>query len=254
MKEIIVISSLDNTEQPSLFYEADAPNRPLLVGLHTWSNDRFNQRDNLLPMAKKNGWNLLLPEFRGPNLVSNQKAEQACGSLLAKQDIIDAINHVVEKYPIDKESILLLGASGGGHMALLMAGYAPKLFRAIGSFVPISDLAKWHAENKHYSAHIERCLGGAPSEKTESEYKYRSPISYSSEIAESRLKIFTGKWDSSVPCHHGLDMYNEIFKAKPDAEVYFEMFDGYHEMPLEYAERWLTSQLGKPRKNETVTG
>ena len=92
--EILVKSSLDGTMQPSLFFAAKEKNRPLLVGLHTWSADRFNQIDNMLPFAKENDFNLLLPEFRGSNLESNSQADKACGSEFAKQDIKDAIDYV----------------------------------------------------------------------------------------------------------------------------------------------------------------
>ena len=53
MKEILVKSTVDGSMQPNLFYEADEKNRPLLVGLHTWSCDRFNQIENMLPLAEK---------------------------------------------------------------------------------------------------------------------------------------------------------------------------------------------------------
>ena len=55
-KEIYVKSSLDGSDQPSMFYKAEGECRPLLVGLHTWSYDRRNQMDNLLPLAKKHGF------------------------------------------------------------------------------------------------------------------------------------------------------------------------------------------------------
>ena len=71
-KEILVKSSLDGTMQPSLFYNAKGNKRPLLVGLHTWSYDRFNQIKNMLPYAEKYDFNLLLPEFRGAYLVTNK--------------------------------------------------------------------------------------------------------------------------------------------------------------------------------------
>ena len=58
--EIQVISSLDGTIQPSLFFEAEGEGRPLLVGLHTWSFNRFNQVNNMLPYAKKYNFHLLL--------------------------------------------------------------------------------------------------------------------------------------------------------------------------------------------------
>ena len=68
-REILVKSRLDSSMQPSLFYKSEtSEKRPLLVGLHTWSHDRYNQINNMLPYAQKYDFNLLLPEFRGDNL------------------------------------------------------------------------------------------------------------------------------------------------------------------------------------------
>ena len=53
-QEIFIKSTLDGTMQPSLFYaSASAQKRPLLVGLHTWSYDRFNQISNMLSVSTK---------------------------------------------------------------------------------------------------------------------------------------------------------------------------------------------------------
>ena len=246
MTELMIPSS-DGTLQPSLYYDA-GPHRPLLVGLHTWSFDRFNQVEAMLPLAQKHGWNLLLPEFRGPNLESNPHCRDACGSRLAKQDILDAVAYVTGRYAVDQTQILLLGASGGGHMALLMAAEAPLLWRAVASFVPITDLAQWEKENANYARGIRACCGG-----DEAEYQARSPISYVDEIAKANVKIFTGKWDASVPSHHGLDLYQKIFSSHPEAHVYFDMFDGIHEMLLDEAERFFLAQTQKA-VHTTVTG
>ena len=122
LQEIFIRSTMDDTMQPSLFYRSEKPGRlPLLVGLHTWSFDRFNQTENMLPLAKKYGFRLLLPEFRGSNLDTNPYCHFACGPEYAKQDIQDAIDYVLETYEVARENIFLLGLSGGGHMALLMA-------------------------------------------------------------------------------------------------------------------------------------
>lgn len=253
MKEILVKSTIDGSFQPNLFYEAEGMRRPLLVGLHTWSCNRFNQVENMLPLARKNNWSLLLPEFRGENLPTNQNGKDACGSLKAKQDIADAVNYVKVNYSIDEDNIFLLGASGGGHMALLMAAYSPGLWRAVCSFVPITDLATWYEENEAYRAGIEHCCGEYSPDNEE--YRKRSPIYYVDEIAKAQVKIYSGKWDKSVPCHHGLDLYNEIFKKHSDARVYFEMFDGGHQMLIDDAERWLISHIsGNELKKTDVTG
>lgn len=253
MKEILVKSTIDGTMQPNLFYEAEEKHRPLLVGLHTWSHDRFNQVDNMLPLAKKNGWNLLLPEFRGANLETNPIGEEACGSEKAKQDIIDAVNYVIENYDIDEDNILLLGASGGGHMSLLMAGYKPKLWKGVCSFVPITDLGVWYEEAEGYRAGLAHCCGTYTPDNEE--YAKRSPITYVYEIAKAQVKIFSGKWDKVVPCHHGLDLYNRIFEKHPDAKVYFEMFDGGHQMFIDDAERWFLSHIDESTvSKKEVTG
>ena len=251
MEEIIVRSTLDNSDQPSLFYFA-GEGRPLLVGLHTWSFDRYNQVDNMLPLAKAEGWNLLLPEFRGPNTPSNPNCREACGSALAIQDIFDAIEYVKENYKIDRDNILMLGASGGGHMALLAAAKCPELFRAVAAFVPITDLARWHTESG-YRTHIEACLGVAPLGDGIEVYRERSPISYTDELARANLKIFHGKFDTVVPFMHSVNLFNLICERHPESRVFLDIFDGGHEMDLVSAKYWLTSQLNK-RSNTSVSG
>ena len=163
-KEILIKSSLDGTLQPSLFYNAKGSQRPLLVGLHTWSYDRFNQIKNMLPYAEKYDFNLLLPEFRGANLVTNKDCIYACGSEYAKRDIKDAIDYVVNIENVDPNNVFMLGLSGGGHMALLMAGYCPEYFKAIGAYVPITDLKKWTEQNAQYKKHVLACCSNSADE------------------------------------------------------------------------------------------
>lgn len=248
-REIFVKSTLDGTMQPSLYYKADSEEkRPLLVGLHTWSADRFNQIRNMLPMAEKYRFHLLLPEFRGCNLSSNPNCTYACGSEYAKQDIIDAVDYLLENEEIDRDNIFLLGASGGGHMALLMAGMRPEYFKAIGAFVPITDLEKWAKENKNYTQHILACC----SDNAE-EMQKRSPMHYVDRIAQANLKIFHGKYDSSVPFSHSLTLFNTLFEKYPTASVYLDIFDGIHEMNMETAMTWILSQY-KKEQGTAVTG
>ena len=245
--EILVKSTLDGSLQPSLLYRASAPGRPLLVGLHTWSFDRFNQIGNMLPFAKAQDFNLLLPEFRGPNLSSNPNAKYACGSDYAKQDIKDAIDYVIENEGVDGDNVFLLGLSGGGHMALMMAGFCPEYFKAIGAYVPITDLKKWTEENPNYKQHVAACCG------TEDEMKRRSPVSCIDTIARANLKIFHGKYDSCVPVTQSLELYRMVFKNHPRARVFLDIFDGGHEIDMNEATYWLLSQYNE-REKVKVTG
>ncbi len=248
-KEILVKSSLDSTIQPSLFYKSTSTDkRPLLVGLHTWSYDRFNQIDNFLPIAEKYQFNLLLPEFRGTNLISNTNRTLACGSEYAKQDIKDAIDYILENEEIDKDNIFLLGLSGGGHMALLMAGMCPEYFKAIGAYVPITNLSDWVTENPNYAPHVLACCNNSHDEMLK-----RSPISYLDNIAKANLKIFHGKRDPVVPVSHSLKLYNALMEKYPNASVYLDIFDGGHEIDIETATYWIMSQYQKTKKTQ-VTG
>lgn len=248
-REIWIKSSMDDTMQPSLFYPSETKGkRPLLVGLHTWSFDRFNQINNMLPVAEKYGFHLLLPEFRGPNLNTNPNCRYACGSEYARQDIKDAIDYLLANEDIDRENIFLLGSSGGGYMALLMAGMCPEYFRAIGAFVPITDLAGWAEENQYYAPHILACCGDNPEEMHR-----RSPICYLDTIAKANLKIFHGKHDPVVPVRHSIGLYNALLEKHPSASVYLDIFDGGHEIDMHTAVYWLMSQYKGIEKTE-VTG
>ena len=248
MKELNIVSSFDQTRQPSLFFQADGQQaRPLLVGLHTWSFDRFNQVENMLPYAQKLNWNLLLPEFRGANLRDNPNCREACGSSAARQDILDAIDYVAERYPIDRENILLLGLSGGGHMALLTAALAPNRFKAVASFVPITDLEAWYYEKQNtiYQTAIAACCGGLPEGPHLEEYRDRSPIHYVDDLAKANLKLFHGKFDDVVPVAHSIRLYLEIANKYPDARTFLDIFDGGHVINMDTAVNWFLSQMGE---------
>lgn len=247
-RELLIPSTMDDTMQPSLFYKSATPGkRPLLVGLHTWSYDRFNQVKRMVPMAEKWDFDLLLPEFRGANLSFNPECSKACGSEYAKQDIKDAIDYVIAHEDADPENIFLLGASGGGHMALLMAGMCPEYFKAIGAFVPITDLALWQKQSAHYAPHVLACCG------TEEEMLKRSPMFYLDTIAKANVKLFHGKYDRVVPVQHSIRLFNGIMEKYPEASVYLDIFDGSHEMDEVLAEHWLLGQYKRSNK-ESVTG
>ena len=247
--ELMIPSTLDGTMQPSLFYKAGAAGkRPLLVGLHTWSHNRFNQIDNMLPLAKAHNFHLLLPEFRGGNLKSNPRCKEACGSEYARQDIKDAIDYLLDHEEIDVDNIFLLGSSGGGHMALLMAGFCPEYFKAVGAYVPITDLSKWIKQNQNYRENLIACCGD-----NEQELLKRSPISYVHNIAKANVKIFHGKFDPVVPVSQSLELFSAIMRSYPEARVFLDIFDGGHEMDMEQAGHWVMSQYKENRKIQ-VTG
>lgn len=254
MKEILVKSSVDGTMQPSLVYLTENEKRPLLVGLHTWSHDRFNQVDKMLPVAKKYDFNLLLPDFRGANLRSNPNCRLAAGSRAARTDIFDAVEYVTSMHKIDTDNIFLLGASGGGHMALMATSDRPTFFKAVASFVPISNMEAWyHEASERYTDDIAACMGGIPDGEHIGEYRERSPIHHIDSIAKANLKIFHGRFDPVVPVHQSLKFYINLHDRYPKARVFLDIFDGGHEMDVENAVRFFFSQM-EEKTLQTVTG
>ncbi|MDD2708711.1 MAG: prolyl oligopeptidase family serine peptidase [Verrucomicrobiae bacterium] len=256
MTELEAVSSLDGSREKSLFWlPPGARNVPLLVGLHTWSADRFNQVNDMLPFCRERGWGLLLPEFRGPNLTSNPRAPQACASQLAKQDILDALAQVLKSQPLDAKQVFLLGGSGGGHMSLMMAAAAPKTWRAVSSWCPITDLSAWHGQNPKYAPHIAACCGGLPGggEKIDLEYRQRSPLTHVEKLREACLSVHHGRHDPSVPCSHTWRLAMAM-EEKPSKSFFFEIFDGAHELRCERAFHWFDSLLQSDQKTRGLTG
>jgi len=220
-QKIHVVSSIDGTEQPCYLispegFDPTGPPVPLLVSLHTWSGG-VEQRDPKMELeADRRGWVCLWPHFRGPN-----SSPEACGSEKAQQDILDALDWVLERYPIDKRRIYLTGASGGGHMAMLMAGRYPDRWTAVSAWVGISDLEAWHARHATggYGAMLRASCGGAPGESPaiDEQYRLRSPKTWLHRAVNVPLDLAAGVHDGhkgSVPIRHTLEAFNIVAAAQ----------------------------------------
>ncbi len=222
---IDIPSSKDGTLQKVIYWrpesaahDATGPAVPLVVFLHSWSGG-FEQGPPWIAQAKKMGWVLVAPDFRGPN-----SRPEACASDLASQDILDAVAYARRDARIDPNRIYLVGGSGGGHMSLVMAARAPELWAGVSAWVPISDLAAWHAESSarknNYAKMIEQCCGGKPGPATEAQYRHRSPLFHLAAAKGVPLDINTGIHDGhtgSVPVSHSLRAFNVL--AGQDKQV-----------------------------------
>lgn len=182
LSELRVPSSLDQTDQPSLYWAPEQARRkptPVLVYLHSWSSDYRQDNSAWHQEAVKRGWIYLHPNFRGVN-----RQPEACGSQFARQDVVDALDAIQGRFQVDKRRVYLAGASGGGHMALLLASYFPERFSAVSAWVGISDLADWHdfhvknGQPDHYAQMTRDALGGPPgrSGEVDARYRERSPV------------------------------------------------------------------------------
>lgn len=223
---ITVTSSIDGTSQPSYLIlpqgldASDWP-VPLLVSLHSWSADVEQRHEELERLAIQHGWIYLFPHFRGPN-----QHPDACGSLKAQQDILDAVDWVRQRYPVDSRRVYLTGVSGGGHMTMLMVGRHPERWAAASAWVGISDLAAWHAlhEGTRYGAMLRASCGGRPGDSPEvdAQYQARSPLTHLHRAVTVPLDLAAGIHDGhrgSVPIRHTLDAFNVIAEALGEPPV-----------------------------------
>jgi len=216
---ITVRNTIDGVAEPVWFLpNPSSEPAPLLVHLHSWSarlGEAALARD-----CTKRGWAFISPNFRGPN-----NRPEACGSRLAIQDVLDAVAYARNATKIDPRRIYLVGGSGGGHMALMMAQAAPDLWAGVSSWVPITDLAAWHAFSKQkgsrYHQMMEQACGGPPgTPATEAEYRARSPLFHLGRARGVRIDIQVGIRDGhegSVPVSNALHAFNALAAANDDA-------------------------------------
>ena len=251
LSEISVTSSLDGSRQPSRTWipkRASQRPTPLFVYLHSWSGDYRQDNSAWLKQAVARGWIFLHPNFRGRN-----DTPAACGSKLARADILDAIDWVADKYQVDPSRIYLAGSSGGGHMAMLMAGHHPRRFSAVSAWVGISDLGEWYrfhlkdGQPQNYARMILKSLGGPPgtSKPIDLQYRDRSPVSVLNRAADVPLDLCAGVHDGktgSVPIHHTLKAWNIVARARK-AKVISD---------TEMDQLWTAGRLKTPGQGENV--
>jgi poly(3-hydroxybutyrate) depolymerase len=248
-------SSVDGVEQPCIIgvpasYDPETPT-PLLVGLHTWSASYPQQLETYGKQAAKRGWLLVLPHYRGPNLVSNPNARQAGGSLLAQHDVVDGYRYVLEHYSVDAERVYMTGASGGGHMALLMAGKYPDLWAAVAAWCPVTDLLDWHEQNPSYARHVEAVCGGPPGATAEVDFEYlrRSPRTFMTNLAHTHVLLGHGDRDQAIPVEQSWRTFRRLAEL-PAHRTLFYVFSGGHEDRAAYGLDWC-ARLTRPQEPPT---
>ncbi len=249
LTEFQVTSTIDGTTQPSTIWappSAKSEPTPLFVFVHSWSSDYHQDNSKWFREAVPRGWIYLHPNFRGVN-----DKPQACGSHLARQDVLDAMDYVLANYNVDTSRIYLAGSSGGGHMSMLMSGYHPDRFSAVSAWVGISDLADWyrfHARTgipQRYARMIAASCGGAPGTSTEvdAQYRERSPIYHIHNAVGLPLDINSGVYDGktgSVPILQSLRAFNAVARAGDHTEI-----------PEDVMEKlWATGRLANPQPSD----
>ncbi len=223
MRTCQIPSSRDG-ERQSLRYLVGDKGFPLVVFLHTWSGSYEMEEPAWVELARQRRWSLVQPDYRGPNV-----RPEACGSDLAQQDILDAVQWGKSELSAAVDQVFLMGVSGGGHMAMLMAARYPKMWKAVSEWVGISSLRQWYFEHvrdgepQSYAQNIISCVGGAPgTTSADVQLGLRSPLGQLAAAKDVAIDFNAGIHDGhtgSVPIHHTLDAFNEIAAAAGESGV-----------------------------------
>jgi predicted peptidase len=143
------------------------------------------------------------------------------GSDAAVSDIVSAVEWMKKKVKVDSDRIYIIGGSGGGYMALLMAGRHPEIWAGVSAWCPISDLKKWCTfhKGKGYGAQIIRNLKGDPRTDAAAakEAAKRSPVTWLARAKNVAVDIATGIHDGhkgSVPISEAFNAYNCVADSK----------------------------------------
>ena len=249
LTSVLVDSTLDGEKQNVLYWAPETARTqptPLFVFLHSWSGNYKQDNSKWQQQAMERGWIYVHPDFRGAN-----SSPKACGSKYARQDVLDAMDWACEKFNVDRSRIHLAGVSGGGHMAMLMAGHHPDRFTSVSAWVGISDLAEWYrfhvkdGEPQNYAKMILKCFGAPPgsSPEVDADYRDRSPLFHIQNLGDLPIDIYAGVNDGhtgSVPVRHSLSAFNEIAKVRKTATVTEE----------EMEQLWTDRRLENPQPSD----
>ena len=221
VKAMTTRSAYDREVQTCMYYVP--PTRaahPLIVYLHTWSGTAIDDSyiNQMFELAQQHGYAMIAPNFRGKN-----SRREATGSELAITDILSAVSKLREMHSIDSGKIHLVGVSGGGYMALLMAGRIPELWKSVIAWCPIFDLALWYRECElsdktfTYADHIRKSLHMDKRNSILGAYfarlaYLRSPARWLKHASGIPIYIYAGINDghenASVPLSHSLNAFN----------------------------------------------
>jgi acetyl esterase/lipase len=217
--QTVQIPCSDGVMQPAIWFSpAGSGSRPLLVGLHTWSTtyDDAGQLAEYAHWCLRQGWAFIRPQARGPN-----DTPEAMGSDRAVQDVVEAVAWAEHRTAIDRARIYLIGASGGGHLAMQLAARHPELWAGVSAWCGIADIAQWYVQIREqntfpkYARDIEGALGGSPltDPGRRAEAWKRSPLSGLRQAATVPLDINHGLHDPAIPFTQSLLAFNAAVPA-----------------------------------------
>ncbi|KAE8728184.1 Acylaminoacyl-peptidase-related isoform 2 [Hibiscus syriacus] len=206
----------------------DAPD-PLIVVLHGGPHDiSLSSFSKSLAFLSSIGFSLLIVNYRG----SRGFGEEALQSLPGKvgsqdvNDVLTAIDHVVEKGLVNPSKITAVGISHGGFLTTHLIGQAPEKFVAaaalnpvcnLSSMVGITDIPDWCYVTA-YGTNGKTIFTEAPTAEHLTHFYSKSPISHISKVKAPTLFLL-GAQDLRVPVSNGLQYARALEERGVETKV-----------------------------------
>ncbi|XP_006356048.1 acylamino-acid-releasing enzyme isoform X1 [Solanum tuberosum] len=206
---------------------------PLIVVLHGGPHSvSLSSFSKSLAFLSSLGYSLLIVNYRG-SLGFGEEAVQSLPGKIGSQDVNDvlaAIDHVIEKGLADPSKISVLGGSHGGFLTTHLIGQAPDKFAAAVARNPVcnlalmvgtSDIPDWCYAETFGEEGKTNFTEATSSEHLDAFYR-KSPILHVSKVRTPTLFLLGAK-DLRVPMSTGLQ-YARALKEKGGVEVKVIMF------------------------------
>ncbi|XP_059446033.1 acylamino-acid-releasing enzyme isoform X2 [Corylus avellana] len=202
--------------------ESDACN-PLIVILHGGPHSvLISSFSKSLAFLSSIGYNLLIVNYRG-SLGFGEEALQSLPGKVGSQDVNDvltAIDHVIDKGLASPSKITVLGGSHGGFLTTHLIGQAPDKFVAaavrnpvcnIALMVGTTDIPDW-CYVEAFGIKGKYSFTEAPPAEQLTLFHSKSPISHLSKV-KTPILFLLGAQDLRVPVSNGLQ-YARALKEK----------------------------------------
>ncbi len=186
--------------------------RPLLVACHWWGATGQMVLFDYAEEANRRGWLLVAPDMG--NLATG--VFRYTPSLAVQRDVIDAVDYMQARYPVDARRVYIVGKSMGGGFATTVAAKYPDVFAGVVCNEGPSRWDDWYYESRaERQAKLYSDVGADPRGNPFA-YQARSSFYLARNLRHVPLAITYPLSDTVVPPHHATDLYQEVLRWGAD--------------------------------------
>ena len=198
---------------------------PLVVQAHGGpaSSDRFGfgRWRDYLPVLAAKGYTVIKPNYRGSTGYGNAFLRDMVGHYYknAHLDVVAGVDHLIEQGIADRDQLVMMGWSGGGHMTNKIITFTDR-FQAASSGAGAVNWVSMYAQS---DVRIYRTpwFGGTPWQKDApiEVYWEHSPLKYIAN-AKTPTIILVGENDVRVPSPQSVELYRALKAAGVPTHLY----------------------------------